>query len=339
MDSRIIIDPQVRKKIFQKYHGRCYYCGQPLTIGESTIDHFVALAKGGSNSINNFVLSCGDCNILKKDRSLEDFKIYMYSLMANALRYLNQNLYNQDTGEFKFFGELNKDTFEKISDQEINHLNKIMKTQDNTNSKKSQLTYKLQRVVYDNAKPFRIDNIYDNKPIDDNPIPDPKWENTNTLVEKAFISMLENFSIKDTISVEETTLEKDLAKESISNEVVEDKIIENEEIVEEQDLSTQNFVICKDELIKPIEIKKVHFSFTKKLSSLSYRFMQQVKSILENTDYNETEQLRTFYILMDDRSISEKQYANIAKELTKKGIINKHRKFKPNIVEISRIKI
>ncbi len=49
--------------------GRCYWCHHalPLPNGDATIDHLVAVSKGGSSDINNVVLCCHRCNAHKKD--------------------------------------------------------------------------------------------------------------------------------------------------------------------------------------------------------------------------------------------------------------------------------
>lgn len=45
----------------------CLYCDVPLG-GDSHVDHFVPLAKGGSNDPSNLVLACPTCNMRKHAR-------------------------------------------------------------------------------------------------------------------------------------------------------------------------------------------------------------------------------------------------------------------------------
>ena len=40
----------------------CYWCKAYLTHDTSTVDHFIPLAKGGSNGMDNLVLACASCN-------------------------------------------------------------------------------------------------------------------------------------------------------------------------------------------------------------------------------------------------------------------------------------
>jgi 5-methylcytosine-specific restriction endonuclease McrA len=60
----------------QEYH--CYYCYQDLILENGRLcmhkDHFVLLYNGGSNFISNIVLSCPECNLLKKTTDGEEFR-------------------------------------------------------------------------------------------------------------------------------------------------------------------------------------------------------------------------------------------------------------------------
>ena len=38
-----------------------------------TVDHIVPVSRGGSNGPENIVLACWECNMAKKDQSLEEF--------------------------------------------------------------------------------------------------------------------------------------------------------------------------------------------------------------------------------------------------------------------------
>lgn len=50
----------------------CFYCSHPLEDNYE-VDHYVPIAKGGSNDINNLVISCQFCNRSKGDKDPEDF--------------------------------------------------------------------------------------------------------------------------------------------------------------------------------------------------------------------------------------------------------------------------
>lgn len=44
----------------------CYWCSQPLTAYE--VDHVIPVSRGGSNSADNIVLSCSNCNRTKSNK-------------------------------------------------------------------------------------------------------------------------------------------------------------------------------------------------------------------------------------------------------------------------------
>ena len=55
------------RKVFTYFSCECAYCGSKNNI---TIDHYIALDKGGSHSVDNIVLACSFCNTSKKNRDV-----------------------------------------------------------------------------------------------------------------------------------------------------------------------------------------------------------------------------------------------------------------------------
>lgn len=51
-----------RQQILDRDNHTCVYCGAPAT----TVDHVVAAAHGGSDSNDNLVAACKDCNEAKR---------------------------------------------------------------------------------------------------------------------------------------------------------------------------------------------------------------------------------------------------------------------------------
>ncbi|MBD1566422.1 HNH endonuclease [Vibrio sp. S12_S33] len=52
--------------------GTCNYCKQQLhNRAQLVVDHVIPMVKGGSNSIDNVILSCWLCNIKKGDKILD----------------------------------------------------------------------------------------------------------------------------------------------------------------------------------------------------------------------------------------------------------------------------
>lgn len=61
-------------KIFPTPTYNCFYCGFPLNNSNKTLDHIIPKSKGGHGLRRNKVISCKQCNTLKSDHTLEEFK-------------------------------------------------------------------------------------------------------------------------------------------------------------------------------------------------------------------------------------------------------------------------
>ena len=51
-----------REALFKKGVTSCHWCGEELTIDDSTIEHIIPLNIGGLDNANNRTLACADCN-------------------------------------------------------------------------------------------------------------------------------------------------------------------------------------------------------------------------------------------------------------------------------------
>ncbi len=84
-----------RQLIFEKYNGRCAYCGSMLTRGWH-VDHLKPIRRKKYNKgecryperecIDNFMPACASCNINKHALKLEDFR----QLVAGFMKHLNE---------------------------------------------------------------------------------------------------------------------------------------------------------------------------------------------------------------------------------------------------------
>lgn len=52
--------------------GKCFYCG---CDNPNQVDHVYPQHLGGFNHESNYVMACGSCNRIKKNYSMEDFRI------------------------------------------------------------------------------------------------------------------------------------------------------------------------------------------------------------------------------------------------------------------------
>lgn len=56
---------------------RCFYCGEPLTEKQRTLDHRLPVDLGGPSLTNNLVPTCRKCNSTKGNLTEEQFKKFM----------------------------------------------------------------------------------------------------------------------------------------------------------------------------------------------------------------------------------------------------------------------
>jgi hypothetical protein len=60
---------KIRKAIIDRDGTACSYCG--ADTGNPTVDHIIALARGGTNDFSNLTVACKSCNSSKGAKSLE----------------------------------------------------------------------------------------------------------------------------------------------------------------------------------------------------------------------------------------------------------------------------
>jgi len=56
-----------RENLYYRDHFCCQFCGDPLTIKNTTMDHVIPKSKGGPKNWMNIVASCDECNKQKGD--------------------------------------------------------------------------------------------------------------------------------------------------------------------------------------------------------------------------------------------------------------------------------
>jgi hypothetical protein len=65
--------PANRTKVYERDEYLCRYCRKQLTTMTATLDHVVAVSRGGGNDFDNLVTACLDCNSKKNHRPIGDF--------------------------------------------------------------------------------------------------------------------------------------------------------------------------------------------------------------------------------------------------------------------------
>ena len=81
------ISQKKRKIVYQKYSGKCSYCGIKLSYNEMQVDHIIPKYRGsshseinsyglqkGTNDIENLNPSCKSCNCSKSTFTIENWK-------------------------------------------------------------------------------------------------------------------------------------------------------------------------------------------------------------------------------------------------------------------------
>lgn len=91
-ESRIKVDPVIRRQIYNLAEGKCQICGKPLKYESFTIDHIIPISRGGKNEPGNYRCACEKCNTYKADR-LDD---EMYAGITNIIDVKMRNSFDED---------------------------------------------------------------------------------------------------------------------------------------------------------------------------------------------------------------------------------------------------
>lgn len=65
---------EIREAVYNKYNGRCAYCGREIAYEDMQVDHLISKVIGGADDLSNYMPSCRTCNHYKRDNSLEYFR-------------------------------------------------------------------------------------------------------------------------------------------------------------------------------------------------------------------------------------------------------------------------
>lgn len=77
------ISKAIRQNVYEKYNGRCAYCGRKIEYKDMQVDHFIAKrgwTESGTDDISNLMPSCRMCNHYKRANTLETFRIYIQEI-------------------------------------------------------------------------------------------------------------------------------------------------------------------------------------------------------------------------------------------------------------------
>lgn len=63
------VSVKVKRTLWKRDKGCCFYCGMSLTWNSKTVDHVIPKSKGGPHRAWNLVIACQPCNKAKGDSS------------------------------------------------------------------------------------------------------------------------------------------------------------------------------------------------------------------------------------------------------------------------------
>ena len=99
IDMENSVSKNTRKKVFDKYGGRCAYCGCKIKLSSFQIDHLVPRCAVKNKkyygnkateeyiySFKNLMPSCNSCNDYKRSNKLEVFRNVYLKNLSNRLR-------------------------------------------------------------------------------------------------------------------------------------------------------------------------------------------------------------------------------------------------------------
>lgn len=52
----------VKRSVFRREGGACFWCSVPLPYKDGTVDHIVTKGRGGKRTVDNSVYACRPCN-------------------------------------------------------------------------------------------------------------------------------------------------------------------------------------------------------------------------------------------------------------------------------------
>jgi CRISPR/Cas system Type II protein with McrA/HNH and RuvC-like nuclease domain len=79
------LSKKARFDVFKRDNFRCQYCGQTPPVVVLEVDHITPVAEGGTNSVDNLICSCFDCNRGKGATPLDVVLLTVVEKTARAI--------------------------------------------------------------------------------------------------------------------------------------------------------------------------------------------------------------------------------------------------------------
>lgn len=90
-----IYNIKITRHLIQIFGNKCCYRGKSVSVKNITIDHISPRQKGGSNRINNLLLSCINCNSRKGTKNIGKFILDQYTFGEKLSPWFNSVIKNK----------------------------------------------------------------------------------------------------------------------------------------------------------------------------------------------------------------------------------------------------
>ena len=86
------MNKKLRIKVYNKYNGRCSYCGRKIEYEDMQVDHLIpqrmfnVYRVEGINKFSNLMPSCRRCNHYKRAETLETFRHNLITLHERIMK-------------------------------------------------------------------------------------------------------------------------------------------------------------------------------------------------------------------------------------------------------------
>lgn len=84
--KRKALPKKLRFAVYEKYQGRCGYCGIELELRQMQVDHIFPHRRGGVDEYDNLMPACRMCNYYKHTFTVEGFRQEMKTLHERILK-------------------------------------------------------------------------------------------------------------------------------------------------------------------------------------------------------------------------------------------------------------
>jgi len=94
-----------RNKVYDKYNGRCAYCGCEITLDNFQVDHKLPKAAGGTDNFDNLMPACKECNHYKRALDIHTFRKEWLGKLHTRIKRIPKNPTSEKGKRYKAYME------------------------------------------------------------------------------------------------------------------------------------------------------------------------------------------------------------------------------------------